>query len=73
MVGTSGISLERVLPVVPSARTWPPCTVGAVVVMASIIICTWPPITALRASPLALCGTCTMSVPLMALNSSPAM
>jgi hypothetical protein len=61
------------LPVVPSAFTCPACTFGAMVVIASNIICTWPPITLLRMSPEALCGTCTMSVPLIALNSSPAM
>ena len=43
------------------------------VVIASIIICTCPPSTLLRASPDVLCGTCTMSVWLIALNSSPAM
>ena len=58
---------------VPSARTCPAFTFGVMVVMASNIICTWPPMTLLRASPEALCGTCTMLVPLMALNSSPAM
>ena len=42
-------------------------------VMASNIICTLPDSTLLRMSPEALCGTCTMSVWLMALNSSPAM
>ncbi len=65
--------LDRFLPVTPSALTWPPCTVGAMVEMASIIICVCPPMTLVRASPLARCGTCTMSVPLMALNNSPAM
>ncbi len=42
-------------------------------VMASNIICTLPDSTLLRMSPEALCGTCTMSVLLKALNSSPAM
>src|ERR1700754_4676619 len=51
-VGTSGKTLERVLPVVASARTWPSVTLGAMAVTASIIICTCPPITPLRASPL---------------------
>ena len=46
---------------------------GAMVVMASNAICTWPPITLLRISPEALCGTCTRLVPLIALNSSAAM
>ena len=51
-VGTSGSTSERVLPVVASARTWPALTLGAIVVTASIIICTCPPMTPLRASPL---------------------
>src|ERR1700754_169980 len=51
-VGTSGNTLERVLPVVASARTWPSVTLGAIAVTASIIIWTCPPITPLRASPL---------------------
>src|ERR1700722_12575922 len=51
-VGTSGSTPERVLPVVASARTWPAPTLGAIVVTASIIICTCPPMTPERASPL---------------------
>src|SRR5882757_6372823 len=51
-VGTLGNTLERVLPVVASARTWPSVTFGAIAVTASIIIWTCPPITPLRASPL---------------------
>jgi hypothetical protein len=39
---------------VPSARTCPALTFEAMVVIASNIICTWPPITLLRASPEAL-------------------
>ena len=73
MVGRSGVTVERFAPVVPSARTWPSLCIGAIVVMASIIICTWPPTTLVRASPLPRWGTCTILVPLMALNSSPAM
>src|SRR6202035_382918 len=73
MVGTSGSTLERVVAEVPSARTWPAWAFGAMVVMASNIISMWPPITALRLSPEALWGTCTMLVPVIALNSSAAM
>src|SRR5258707_373162 len=51
-VGTFGSTLERVLPVVASARTWFSATLGAIAGTASIIICTCPPITPLRASPL---------------------
>ena len=57
-------------------RARPPCpsrTFGASTVIASNIICTWPPSTLVRMSPEVLCGTCTMSVPVMALNSSAAM
>src|SRR5207247_11328873 len=73
MVGISGSTVERLAAEVPSARTCPAFTFGAMVVMASNIICTCPPMTLLRISPDALCGTCTRSVPLMALNSSAAM
>ena len=73
MVGTSGITDERFLPLVPSATTLPSRTFGASTVMASNIICTWPPSTLVRMSPEVLCGTCTMLVPVMALNSSAAM
>src|SRR5215472_16257588 len=73
MVGTSGSTVERLAAEVPSARTCPALTFGAMVVMASNAICTWPPITLLRISPDALCGTCTRLVPLIALNSSAAM
>ena len=72
MVGTSGITDVRLLPEVPRARTWPAFTLVAMVVTASKAICTWPPITAFRISPDALNGTCTISVPLMYLNNSPA-
>src|ERR1700738_1387359 len=51
-VGTFGSTLERDLPVVASARTWFSPTLGAIAGTASIIICTCPPITPLRASPL---------------------
>src|ERR1700719_3992597 len=73
MVGTSGSTFERVVAVVPSARTWPAWAFDAMVVMASNIISMWPPITALRLSPAALWGTWTMSVPVIFLNSSAAM
>src|SRR5215470_10998542 len=73
MVGTSGSTLDRVVAVVPSARTWPAWTLDAMVVMASNIISICPPMTALRLSPAALCGTWTMSVPVIFLNSSAAM
>ena len=73
MVGTSGSTLERLLAEVPSARTCPALTFSVMVVTASNAICTWPPITLERISPDALCGTCTILVPVMCLNSSPAM
>ena len=73
MVGASGITEERELPVVPSAFTLPARTCPAMVVIASNIICTWPPRIAVRAWSEPLCGTCTMSTPAIALKSSPAM
>ena len=73
IVGASGMTLERFLPVVPSAFTFPARAWPAIVVIASNIICTWPPSTAVRAWSEPLCGTCTMSTPAMYLNSSPAM
>jgi hypothetical protein len=54
MLGTSGSTVERRSAEVPSARTCPAFTFEAMVVIASNIICTWPPITLLRASPEAL-------------------
>src|SRR5260370_39447109 len=51
-VGTFGSTLERDLPVVASARTWFSPTLGAIAGTAPIIICTCPPMTPLRASPL---------------------
>src|SRR5262249_28451395 len=73
IVGKSGVSSDRVRPVVPSARTCPPFASADIVVTASNIICTVPEITLLRASPEALWGTCTMSLCVIALNNSPAM
>ena len=46
---------------------------GAMVVMASNIMCTCAPSVAMRAWSEPLCGTCTMSTPAMCLKSSPAM
>src|SRR6266481_1546223 len=51
-VGMLGSTLERVLPVLASARTWFSLILGAIAGSASIIICTCPPMTPLRASPL---------------------
>src|SRR6202165_4050474 len=51
-VGTFGNTFERILPVVGSARTWVLPILGAIAGTASIIICTCPPMTPLRASPL---------------------
>jgi len=71
-VGTSGSTLERTLPEVPRARSLPAWTLGAIVVIASNIICTWPPRMSVRAPELPLYGTWTMSTPASALKSSPA-
>ena len=57
MVGTFGMTSERFLPEVPSAITWPDSTLWRSTVMASNIICTWPPSTLERMSPEVLCGT----------------
>ena len=46
--------VERAWPVVPSARTCPDIAFGAMVVIASNIIWTWPAITSLRAPELVL-------------------
>src|SRR6266702_4039127 len=72
-VGTRGVIEERAFPEVAIARTLPACASGAIVVIASNIICTSPARTLVRASALPLCGTCTTSIPAIALNSSPAM
>ena len=72
-VGVSGVIAERALPELASAFTFPARACPAMVVMASNIICTWPPRIAVRAWSLPLCGTCTMSTLAMYLNSSPAM
>ena len=48
-VGTSGNTSERCLPVVASALTLPALTCSAMVVTASNITSTWPPMTSVRA------------------------
>ena len=53
-VGTSGSTLERVRPVVPIAFSLPARTFGAMVVIASIIMCTWAPRMPARAPSLPL-------------------
>ena len=58
---------------VPRPFSLPARTFGAMVVMASNIMCTCPPSTSVRAPELPLYGTCTMSSPAIDLNSSPAM
>ena len=49
MVGMSGASALRLLPVTATARTLPPRTIGSSERIASIIIGTWPPATSLAA------------------------
>ena len=61
------------MPLVASARTLPPFACSFIVVTASNIISTWPPMTPVRAAELSLYGTWTMSTPAIALKSSPAM
>jgi hypothetical protein len=56
-VGTSGRTVERTLPEVPSALSFPACTLGAIVGIASNIICTCPPRMSVRAPELPLYGT----------------
>jgi len=69
----SGITAERVLPLEAIARTLPASASFDITVIASNIISTCPPMTAVRAPELSLCGTCTMSSPAIDLKSSPAM
>ena len=61
------------MPVVASAFTLPELTCSAMVVTASNIRSTWPPITSVRAPELPRYGMCTRYTPAMLLNSSPAM
>jgi hypothetical protein len=53
-VGTSGMTAERTLPLVASARTLPALTCSFITVTASNIISTWPPRTPVRAPELSL-------------------
>ncbi len=54
MVGTSGSTLDRALPVVASARTFLVWIRSVIVLTASNIMSTWPPSTSVRAPPLLL-------------------
>ena len=69
----TGVSYSDLMMVVASAFSLPPLVCATMVLMASNIMSTWLPSTAVRAWSLPLCGTCTMFTPAMYLNSSPAM
>ena len=73
IVGTSGNVDDRVLPEVPSARTRPALIIGAMVGTESNIIWICPLRMSLRAPVEPLYGTCTISMPVRFLRSSPAM
>ena len=70
MVGTSGSTLARFGPVVPSARTAPERTCGAPVETKSSNRGTWPAITSFIASGLERYGTWRMETPIWSLSSS---
>ncbi len=73
MVGTSGRTLVRCLPVVAITLTLPLLICSTIVGTASNIISNCPASTSVRAPALPRCGMCTTKIPAMALNSSPAM
>jgi hypothetical protein len=70
-VGTSGSAGLRLVSMTPSARSLPLFTCGTVEVGLENISITWPPSRSLIAGPAPLYGTCTRSVPVACLNSSP--
>src|SRR5436190_4651670 len=71
MVGRSGKAGERRAPLTANARTRPDCAYGAIEFRLSNMTCTCPAIRSLIACEPPLYGTCTMSVPVMYLKSSP--
>src|SRR5437763_10295481 len=72
IVGMSGASGERCLPLTPSARNFPAFTCGKPVAVSVIIIWIWPPRRSLIASGLLLYGTCSSWTPAICWNNSPA-
>ena len=72
MVGRSGNPGERLAPLTASARTLPERACGAIEFRLSQITCTCPAIRSLIAIAPPLYGTCTISVPVIYLKSSPA-
>ena len=71
-VGRSGSTEERCALVTARPRTAPDCTCGAAVRTRSNISETCPEMRSFSAGALPLYGTCTMSIPVIDLSSSPA-
>ena len=70
MVGSSGAAAERLALVTASARSLPPRTCGMAEAMLPNIRLTCPASKSVSAGLLPLYGTCTMRVPVMALNNT---
>ena len=70
-VGTSGSASERVAVVTASARTLPALMVSIDSGKGLNITCTWPPSRSVSAGAPPRYGTCSMSMPVIILNSSP--
>src|SRR6185437_8794709 len=73
MVGTSGSSGERSLPVTASARSLPALTCGTVGGPSAIVIAVWPLMTARFISLLLLYGIATPGMPDFSFNNSTVM
>jgi hypothetical protein len=71
MVGTSGRLMERFVPVTARARTRPLRTCCAIELVLSNMSWTLPAMRSAIAGAPPLYGMCTISVPVMYLNSSP--
>jgi len=71
-VGSSGSTVRRLGLVVASALSLPALTCAAEEATLSTRTGTWPAMTSATAGALPLYGTCTMSIPAVALNISAA-
>ena len=72
MVGTSGRTALRRVPLVPSTLSRPLLMCGTTWISDGITICAWPAMTSAIAGPPPLYGTCTTSIPAWIMNSAQA-